>query len=418
MAVAASIIRLVSTINLWPASSVYINSFAPMSKPDLGPIGLANRVGSPAEHQNRHLPKSGTNHFSADPGEERGEPSTSGGDIRALIAYIWPMIENGEQNDLVALLNWYHDMGADAVLGDTPINWLSRGESAPGSAIRRSIRARQQGAAAQLAPHDAIAAAPGPLASAPPAAAGPQPPRRAHREQTRPTPAPTPVPAPARRFPTKAPDEAVLQASKEARAAADLPQLQDILGKFEGCGLKATAKNLCFFRGAETARVMVIGEAPGRDEDLAGKPFVGRAGQLLDKMLAAIDLTEANCHITNIVYWRPPGNRTPTPQEALVCRPFLRRQIELVNPEIILLLGGAAAKNILNASEGIMRLRGKWRQLDRDDASSPPINTSDKAPKVEGIKALATLHPAYLLRTPAAKRLAWRDLLMIKEKME
>ncbi len=341
--------------------------------------------------------------------------STSGGELRAPIAYGEQMIEQYEHNDMLALLSWYRDMGVDAALGDAPVNWLSRGETAPGSAIRRSIRARQQSAAAQLTPHDAIAAAPGPLASAPPAAAGSQPPRRAHREQTRPTPAP--APAPARRFPTKAPDEAVLQASKEACAAADLPQLQDILGKFEGCGLKATAKNLCFFRGAETARVMVIGEAPGRDEDLAGKPFVGPDGQLLDKMLAAIDLTEANCHITNIVYWRPPGNRKPTPQEALVCRPFLRRQIELVNPEIILLLGGAAAKNILNASEGIMRLRGKWRQLDRDGASSPPKDIPDNAKDGDGIKALATLHPAYLLRTPAAKRLAWRDLLMIKAEL-
>ena len=109
---------------------------------------------------------------------------------------------------------------------------------------------------------------------------------------------------------------------------------------------------------------MLIGEAPGRDEDLEGKPFVGRAGQLLDKMLAAIGLSEADVHITNIVYWRPPGNRTPTPQEAQVCRPFLERQVELVAPEVVVLLGGAAAKHVLDVAEGIMRIRGKWREVE------------------------------------------------------
>ena len=144
---------------------------------------------------------------------------------------------------------------------------------------------------------------------------------------------------------------------------------------------------------------MCIGEAAGRDEDLQGKPFVGRAGQLLDKMLAAIGLSEQNVHITNIVYWRPPGNRTPTAQEAQVCRPFLERQVELVAPDIVLLLGGAAAKHIFDVPEGIMRVRGKFR---------------DVTIGARAVRAVATLHPAYLLRTPAAKRLAWRDLLTVK----
>lgn len=169
---------------------------------------------------------------------------------------------------------------------------------------------------------------------------------------------------------------------------------------FDGCSLKATAKNLCFYRGAAAARVMVIGEAPGADEDKLGKPFVGPAGQLLDRILASISLDETSVHITNIVYWRPPGNRTPTPQEAQVCRPFLERQIELVKPEIIVLLGGAAAKHILDEAEGIMRLRGKWR---------------DVAIGAHTAKAIATLHPAYLLRTPVAKRLVWRDLRAIED---
>ena len=147
------------------------------------------------------------------------------------------------------------------------------------------------------------------------------------------------------------------------------------------------------------ARLMLIGEAPGRDEDIEGKPFVGRAGQLLDRMLAAIGLGEEHVHITNIVYWRPPGNRTPTPQEAQVCRPFLERQVELVAPDFVVLLGGAAAKHLLEIADGIMRIRGTWRDIEIGAIRA---------------RAMATLHPAYLLRTPAAKRLAWRDLLAIK----
>src|SRR5262245_40180941 len=178
-----------------------------------------------------------------------------------------------------------------------------------------------------------------------------------------------------------------------------LTELEALVAGFEGCSLRRTAKSLCFARGSASARIMLIGEAPGRDEDLEGKPFVGRAGQLLDRMLAAIGLFERDAHIANIVYWRPPGNRTPTPQEAQVCRPFLERQIELVAPAVIVLLGGAAAKHLLGVADGIMRIRGKWRELEIG---------SSKA------RALATLHPAYLLRAPAAKRLAWRDLLAVK----
>jgi DNA polymerase len=218
-----------------------------------------------------------------------------------------------------------------------------------------------------------------------------------------PSAAPRPPPAAnapeLRQFPTAPPDAAELAARSAARNAASLAELEQSLRSFDGCGLKATAKNLCFYRGAPQARVMIIGEAPGRDEDIEGKPFVGRAGQLLDKMLAAIGLAEADTHITNIVYWRPPGNRTPTPQEAQVCRPFLERQIELVAPHVIVLLGGAAAKHILNVADGIMRIRGKWRETEASGRK---------------IKTIATLHPAYLLRTPAAKRLAWRDLLAIR----
>jgi DNA polymerase len=184
-----------------------------------------------------------------------------------------------------------------------------------------------------------------------------------------------------------------------AREAPDLEVLRNVLSTFDGCPLKKTAKNLCFARGDANARLMLIGEAPGRDEDLQGEPFVGRAGRLLDRMLAAIGIDPREAYITNVVYWRPPGNRTPTPQEVQACQPFLERQIELVAPDVLVLLGGAAAKQVLATDTGIMRLRGKWKSYNAGGRT---------------IRTMATLHPAYLLRSPAAKRQAWRDLLMVK----
>ena len=210
---------------------------------------------------------------------------------------------------------------------------------------------------------------------------------------------------------TRAPPPAAVQAALAAggssridlNQAGTLAALEAMLAGFEGCALKRTAKSLCFKRGRDDARIMLIGEAPGRDEDLSGKPFVGRAGQLLDRMLNAIGLAEEHVYITNTVYWRPPGNRTPTPEEIEACAPFLARQIELLKPQVLVLLGGAAAKSILGVSEGIMRLRGKWL--------SYPSAAGD-------IATLATLHPAYLLRNTADKRLAWRDLLLVKKALE
>src|SRR5262245_44564724 len=234
------------------------------------------------------------------------------------------MPDNAPATDLAALLAWYRDMGADQATGEVPIDWLSRGDAAPCHAFRLA------GTAASAAPRPPQAAVPprGPV----PAVARPKPPPR----------------LPLRQFPTAAPDSAVMAARTAARDARTLDELQAALAGFDGCSLKATAKNLCFYRGATQSRLVLIGEAPGRDEDLQGKPFVGRAGQLLDKMLAAIGLAEQDVHITNIVYWRPPGNRTPTPQEAQVCRPFMERQVELVGPDLVVLLGGAAAKHVFD----------------------------------------------------------------------
>jgi len=249
-----------------------------------------------------------------------------------------------ERQAVQALLDWYEAMGADEAIGDAPVDRF-----------------------AQLVERDQ---APTPPAGAPRVAVA----------------APKPGPS-----------------VEAAGSAATLGELEALVARFEGCPLKRTAKNLCFARGRDGARLMLVGEAPGRDEDLQGKPFVGRAGKLLDRMLDAIGLSEDQVYITNTVYWRPPGNRTPTPEEVEACAPFLARQIELNAPDVLVLLGNAAAKNILHVTEGIMRLRGKWLIYRSGDREIP---------------TLATLHPAYLLRNPEAKRLVWRDLLSLKEKLE
>ncbi len=196
------------------------------------------------------------------------------------------------------------------------------------------------------------------------------------------------------------PSDAAIMAAREAAATCEtLEALRQTLAAFEGCNLRHTATNLVFADGNPEARIMFVGEAPGFEEDMQGLPFVGRSGQLLDRMIAAIGLDRTSAYIANVIPWRPPGNRTPTPQETEICRPFIERQIALVDPDVLVLLGGASAKQILKTSEGVLRLRGKWRSYDTGRRE---------------IKALATLHPAYLLRQPLQKRLAWRDLLAVK----
>ena len=200
-----------------------------------------------------------------------------------------------------------------------------------------------------------------------------------------------------------APEVAVMAAREAARRAASLEELRAILQGFEGCALRITAKQLVFADGNPQARVMFVGEAPGREEDLEGLPFVGRSGKLLDRMLAAIGLDRTSAYIANIIPWRPPGNRTPTPQESAICLPFILRQIELADPEILVCLGGPAAQALLGVKEGILRTRGRWL----------PYHTGTRE-----VRAMATLHPAYLLRQPLQKRFAWRDLLLIKRALE
>jgi uracil-DNA glycosylase len=301
--------------------------------------------------------------------------------------------------DLLALLAWYQAVGVDCALGCEPVAWLGSEVRVPGGRFDwPQLTEAGPGAAlqSQAMPRAAGGAAPVPRTDAPdqrmpvPLREGRSPPSARGGDHMRTPPA---------RFATGPADAAETSARTLAARVGDLAALQSALEGFEGCALKTTAKSTCVYRGAAKASVMIIGEAPGRDEDLEGRPFVGRAGLLLDRMLEAIDLDETKVHITNVVYWRPPGNRTPTPQETQICRPFLMRQMELVEPDVVMLLGGAAAKTVFDTADGIMKVRGKWREIEIGSRK---------------VRALATLHPAYLLRTAAAKRIVWRDLLALK----
>jgi len=196
------------------------------------------------------------------------------------------------------------------------------------------------------------------------------------------------------------PDIAAMAAREAATNAKDLDELRAILENFQGCGLRGTATQLVFADGNPQARVMFVGEAPGYEEDISGRPFVGRSGKLLDRMMEAISLDRSKAYIANVVPWRPPGNRTPTPQETAICLPFIRRQIELADPDILVCLGQPATQTLLGTREGITKTRGRWFKFDTGKRE---------------IRAMATLHPAYLLRQPLQKRLAWRDFLALKK---
>ena len=186
-------------------------------------------------------------------------------------------------------------------------------------------------------------------------------------------------------------------------AITSLAELRSALERLEGCALKNTASNLVFCDGNPGARVMIVGEAPGREEDRVGLPFVGAAGQLLDKMLATIGLDRSSVYITNLLPWRPPGNRTPTAEETRLLLPYLQRHIQLANPEYVFILGGSSAKALLATKDGILKTRGVWRDVDFGDGVMRPT--------------LASLHPAFLLRSPAQKRLSFDDLLSLRARL-
>jgi DNA polymerase len=270
------------------------------------------------------------------------------------------------------LLAFYLEAGVDAVLGETAVDrFADPAEIAPQAAI---ARAADEAGADRLQSEN-----------------------RPALDRSRPAAAAAAAPAPV------SPDTAVMAAREEAKNAKTLAELRSILDGFTGCTLRATATRLVFADGNPQARVMFVGEAPGRDEDIEGLPFVGRSGKLLDRMMAAIGLTRADAYIANIVPWRPPGNRTPTPQESAICLPFTLRQIELADPDVLVCLGGPSAHTLLGSRDGILKTRGRWFKFQTGRRE---------------IRATATLHPAYLLRQPLQKRLAWRDFLAIKKALD
>ena len=224
--------------------------------------------------------------------------------------------------------------------------------------------------------------------------------RRSRRSRSGPFPAAVPAP---RGEAAPAPEAAIASAREAARTAPTLEALRALLENFDGCALKSTATRLVFADGNPQARIMFVGEAPGREEDIEGLPFVGRSGKLLDRMIAAIGLDRSNAYIANVIPWRPPGNRTPTPQETQICLPFIQRQIELVNPDVLVTLGNPSTQTLLSTREGIMKTRGHWFDYD----------TGTRV-----IRALATFHPAYLLRSPSYKRMAWQDLRAIAKALK
>jgi DNA polymerase len=264
-----------------------------------------------------------------------------------------------------ALLAFYIDAGVDMALDEAPIDRFAEPAAAPARPADHAPPEARPVSASRLAqPFDA--------ASRPSIG--------------------TPVPL--------SPEAAVMAAREDAKSAATLDELKAILSRFTGCSLRATATQLVFADGNPQARLMFVGEAPGRDEDIEGLPFVGRSGKLLDLMMAAIGLDRRSVYIANIVPWRPPGNRTPTPQESAICLPFTLRQIELADPDVLVCLGGPSAQTLLGIRDGILKARGRW--------------VSFQTGRRE-IRATATLHPAYLLRQPLQKRFAWRDFLAIKK---
>jgi len=259
------------------------------------------------------------------------------------------------------LLAFYLEAGVDCALTDEPVNRLSDPDLMPA--------ARE--------------AAPAPLVRTVPAAAAM-------------------IPGP--RAETAAAPEAAIQSAREAaRTAPSLEALRALMETFDGCALKSTATRLVFADGNPGARIMFVGEAPGREEDIEGLPFVGRSGQLLNRMIAAIGLDRSSAYIANVIPWRPPGNRTPTPQETQICLPFIQRQIELVNPDVLVTLGNPSTQTLLSTREGIMKTRGRWFDYDTGTRK---------------IRALATFHPAYLLRSPSYKRMSWLDLRAIAKALE
>ncbi|WP_345095915.1 uracil-DNA glycosylase [Bartonella acomydis] len=258
------------------------------------------------------------------------------------------------------LLNFYKESGADAVLTNVPIDRFNQAACLEKKAIQEIV---------------------------------------SHHQQTLPTQKLDKYPLPS--FSTLQGEASAIESAKSAKT---LDELKSALLAFNGCSLKLTAKNTCFSDGTPGSPLMLIGEAPGREEDIQGVPFVGKAGMLLNKILASIGLTRESVYIANTIPWRPPGNRTPTPREVALCRPFIERQIYLAKPRILVALGGVATQFLTGAQNGIIRTRGKWLSYESEDNIKIPV--------------MPTFHPAYLLRTPSQKKLTWMDFLEVKNRLD
>ena len=282
------------------------------------------------------------------------------------------------QDAALAALAWQIEAGADEAIGAQAVDHFAR--SAEAAEAKRQAQARAQARAQAQA---------GTAAARPPSSEAARAPdgQQGFWEA-----------APAE---LRSGSDAVATARRLAAGARNVEELRDGLAGFDGCPLKQTATNLVFADGNPQARYMIVGEAPGPQEDRQGIPFVGPSGKLLDAMLTAIGLDRESVYITNMLFWRPPGNRTPTAAEIATCLPFTERHIELVAPDYLMLVGGSSAKSLLGRSEGVLKLRGRWFHYQSPEMPRP-------------IPALATLHPAYLLRQPAQKRLAWRDFLSFR----
>lgn len=309
--------------------------------------------------------------------------------------------QNPSDADL-AMLAWQVEMGADEAIADAVVDRfalsLEQSQAQP-TGLAEASRQTRPCVPAQVGHQRA--------------------PRQASYKST---------PAPAAAQPVAADQDAIVDARKLAASCHSIDDLVKALTGFDSCALTRTASNLCFFDGNRDARILMIGEAPGRDEDLQGKPFVGRSGQLLDKILHHIGLDRHatdpgdSVLISNTVFWRPPGNRKPTEAETLTCLPFVNRLIELTMPDIIVCLGATPTQRLTGETRGITRLRGRWFDYPVNchgngsgNGSVPEAETSGD--NTTNIPVLATLHPSYLLRQPAQKRLAWRDFLALKDRM-
>jgi DNA polymerase len=277
-----------------------------------------------------------------------------------------------DRRDMIDALRWQVEAGADEAIGDAAVDRFSE-------------------AATPTTPAPSV---PAPAPTAPVTSVTP--PRPARPATAQPTPGAPAAPA--------APATVNTNASERAAAASTLDELRAALEGFDGCALRQTATNLVFCDGNPRARLLLVGEAPGAEEDRQGRPFVGPAGKLLDRMLAAIGHDRTTTLITNTIYWRPPGNRNPAPDEVAACLPFVERVIEIVDPAVLVLVGGIATKTLLATTDGIMKLHGKWFTYETPRMSRP-------------VPCMPIYHPAFLLRSPGQKRAAWRDLIAIRHRL-